>query len=278
MAKAKIDEETLEKLINADYTKADIKKMSESELNDIIKQINDSEELLGGAIELNDTIVPPEAIERAIEEKKQAEIEARPKITDPEWTAYVLSLLTKDELVDGSPKCDGLRRVCTLLLGDFNILTDIIQAPNQMNNYHAVVMTRLVFANGLTIMGSADVSGYNTEADYARHSIASCETRSESRAIRKALKLVKVIAVEEKLIGEPAQSDTVDDKLVSISMISSLKMIANRQNIDLVKLINKQGLNVTKVEDLTKTQALAVGKQLSRYSTGDDVVPDDIKV
>ena len=54
----------------------------------------------------------------------------KPSFNSPEWNDYVLSLFTNEELVDGNPTVDGLRRVTELVLGKINKThVDIVQCP-----------------------------------------------------------------------------------------------------------------------------------------------------
>ena len=54
-----------------------------------------------------------------IEDEQHTEEEKELDETCPEWTEYMLSLLTEDELKDGKPSTEGLVRICRERYPDF---------------------------------------------------------------------------------------------------------------------------------------------------------------
>src|SRR6478735_2482188 len=86
-----------------------------------------------------------------------------PDISDPKWCEYVLTLLEDDEMVDGNPKTDGLRRIVPKVLGPIiSSKPTQVFPPSFQNNNHAVVVWEVVikFDEGdLRVFGDvADVS------------------------------------------------------------------------------------------------------------------------
>jgi hypothetical protein len=124
--------------------------------------------------------------------------------TDPDWTEYVLSKLSPDELSpEGRPTCDGLRRVAELVLGvTINSSVRIIQAPGPDNAMTAVAEFSYTYESihtnrEVTFTAAADCNSGNTDGMFSRFATAMAETRAEGRALRKALRLRRIITAEE---------------------------------------------------------------------------------
>jgi len=236
-------------------------------------------EILAGAEAANsimDTVETPEKIELA---EGPVAIPA-PTSGDPEWTDYVLGLLTKDEKdQNGNPKTDGLRRVATKLYGDFDIFSDVIQCPDVENAYRATVSVRLYFhsTNGITVCGSADVYSGNTEHEYAKHAVATAETRAEGRALRRALKLVKVLAAEELNNADKDEPDGSDKRVVG-GMLNAIRIMCDRMKVDPFTLSVKLGFNINSIEELTQVQAKQITTTLGKYQRQEEEIPDAVRI
>lgn len=264
-------EELLLKGINPEIVKSATKK----QLKDLLTQ-NELVELEGEAEELMADVEPIAGGNTAVEEKSDT---IAPKVTDIGWTDHVLTLFDTDrEMDNGSPKVDGLRRVAELLFGEFDIFTKVVDSPNLNNAYRATVTVTLYFmASGRTVEASADVFSGNTDPMFARHSVASCESRAEGRALRKALRLTKVLSAEETYNASSDEPDG-NDKRIPLSMINGLKIMAGRFSIDPLKTAQFCGFDVQTMEDLTTTQALQISNKLTEFDKNPTLVPDSIKV
>jgi hypothetical protein len=124
--------------------------------------------------------------------------------TDPDWTEYVLSKLSPDELSpEGRPTCDGLRRVAELVLGaTINSNVRIVQAPSPENAMTAVAEFSYTYESihtnrEVTFTAAADCNSGNTDGMFSKFATAMAETRAEGRALRKALRLRRIITAEE---------------------------------------------------------------------------------
>jgi hypothetical protein len=119
--------------------------------------------------------------------------EGMPAMSSPEWSDWVLSQLTKDEMYDGKPTCDGLRRVAIMVFGPMDILPPKVHAINEQ--YAALTVT--LRWPKREVSGSAEVHVNNTDAPFSQYPLGSGETRAQSRALRFALNLRKVVTAEE---------------------------------------------------------------------------------
>lgn len=196
-----------------------------------------------------------------------------------EWTDYVLGLLSPDKEMDkGNPKTDGLRRIATKIFGDFSITTNVVEPPNINNSYRASVVVSLELKNGLRYDGAADVYSGNTDKKFAVHALATAETRAEGRALRKALRLTKVLAAEELLnadVDEPTGLES--NSAMPTGMLSSLEVVANKHSIDLLRTAQFHKMNVNSTLELTQEQGKELMLILGKYGRKELEIPNEIR-
>jgi hypothetical protein len=261
-----------DELIKKGLSEQAVKGLSKKELETMLEVANESEKILGSTIK--ETITVDQVVESVSDLDKPVEL---PKPTDKNWTQYVMTLFDESELMNGMPRVDGLRRVTELVLGPFDTLTNIIEPPTINNSFRATVLVRLQFKNDKRVVdGSADVFSGNTDKSFAIHPVATAETRAEGRALRKALKLVKIVAAEEIADVDQDEPDGTDKRITS-SMVTSLILMCNRQNIDLLKLAIKMGFDIQTPDDLTHAQGIQISDKLGLYQQNKEQIPQEIK-
>lgn len=157
--------------------------------------------------------------------------------TDIGWNEYVLSLLTPQELIDGKPTCDGLRRIAEAVMGPITGgIAKIIQAPSPQNGMTAAVEFTIRFDSGEVWTSAADVNSNNCDPKFARFATAVAETRAEGRALRKALRLRKILTAEE-----PADSYSEESMMNNKSTPTQwnfMETLCERNNIDINKFLS----------------------------------------
>ena len=118
-------------------------------------------------------------------------LESAPDPTSPEWNDYVMGYFQEDELIDGRPLAAGLRRVAELIMGPIveSGPTQVFPPQNDRDPGRATVIWKIRFENGNTYSDVADCWEGNTDNKYVAFSVATAATRSEARALRKALKI-----------------------------------------------------------------------------------------
>lgn len=211
-----------------------------------------------------------------------------PNIYDIEWTDYILNMLSDDEKIAGNPTTDGLRRIfekainCTII----HINTDVVQAPNPDNEKRATVVYRMDYVLNdestpeeikfRSVTGAADVYWGNCDKIYRNHPVAVAETRAEGRALRKALRLRKVVAAEElsKDIEDNPDSGTVNK--ISNNQINFVDVMAQRLNINVVKLLQIKNLPHDNIYSMTHEQAVDLIRLLSKYQQNMSEIEDSI--
>jgi|SanBayMetagenome_1026888.scaffolds.fasta_scaffold13302_3 hypothetical protein len=124
------------------------------------------------------------------------------------WDSYVMSLFKPEELIDGKPRCVGLRRVGRTVLGDPVFTGPIHVSPATDNDGpgRATVVYQMVFkfADGQRTFGDvADVWHGNTDDMFAAHPVACASTKAEARCWRKAL-LISAVSAEELTVKDTA--------------------------------------------------------------------------
>ena len=224
-----------------------------------------------------------EAPELIVEEIK------KPSIHDIEWTDYVLSLLSDDEKIKGNPTTDGLRRVLEVALNCqiLSSTSQVVQSPEPNNEKRATVIHSITFylkdadptkpeLNTVTVDGSADVYWGNCDKIYRNHPVAVAETRAEGRALRRALRLRKVVAVEElsNEIDDHPDGNTVNK--ITNNQINFMDVISQRLNINMKKLLELHNDNNTDVYGLSHDKAVDIIRMLSKYQSSPSEIPSEL--
>jgi len=161
-----------------------------------------------------------------------------PDVDSVDWTPFIMGKLLEDEVYEGSPTLEGLRRVTGLYLGDVvESITRVAQAPSPMNGWQSCVEHHLVIdckdGKLRRYSGAADVYDGNTDKAFLRFSTAVCESRAESRAYRRALKLRNVVAAEE--VAAVPMMDSGVEGFVNSHQLNVINQIASRCDINVLK-------------------------------------------
>ena len=273
-----------------------------SELKDLLKEHNCA--IPAGAnkqklIELAEEVMSDQVLENQLEfeeffEKGETPIKIseevdHPSITSDEWHDYAMSHFHDNELIDGNPICAGLRRVAEILLGEI-VETGPVQvfpATDSDGPGRATVIYRVVFNwfnSGIhkTFSEVADVWHGNTDDLFCAHPVATASTRSEGRALRKALKL-RVLAAEELAkkdiveIVKQAVSLGKDDTRISPQQIQFIDNKCNQLDIDAMKFINMGQHTYKSVNDVDKDCAKKMITMLNGYQNGTTDISEGIK-
>jgi hypothetical protein len=226
-------------------------------------------------------------VEDAKDTESAAEIVV-PTVNDLNWTEYVLGLLSEDEKIKGNPTTDGLRRVfeialnCTVVGAD----SQVVQTPSPDNEKRATVVHTLDFILNdesmstelkyRSVSGAADVYWGNCDKVYRNHPVAVAETRAEGRALRRALKLRKVVAAEELVEDIDDHPDANSVNKITNNQINFIDVIAQRLNIDVKKLLKHNALAEENIYNLKHEDAVNIIRLLSRYQQSTSDIPDSV--
>jgi hypothetical protein len=210
-----------------------------------------------------------------------------PQINDPEWSDYVIGLLSEDEKIKGNPTTDGLRRIFETALDCVIISSssDVVQSPDPNNEKRATVVHSLTYVlndkdldpdiKTRHVNGAADVYWGNCDKIYRNHPVAVAETRAEGRALRRGLRLKKVVAAEE--LAENIEDDVMGDNVSRITnnQINFMDVLSQRLNINMIEMIKLLGYNKN-IKELMHDDAVAIIRELSKYQQSVDSIPEDI--
>jgi len=212
-----------------------------------------------------------------------------PTFHDLEWTDHVLGLLSDDEKIAGNPTTDGLRRIfevamnCRVLVSS----SKVAQSPDPNNEKRATVVHTIVYhlndsspetshLNTVTVDGAADVYWGNCDKVYRNHPVAVAETRAEGRALRRALKLRKVVAAEE--LSKDTEDNLGGDSVSKISsnQINFIDVMAKRLNINVSNIMKTLDIDHNVVDNISHDQAVALIRELSKLQQNMNDIPSDL--
>lgn len=207
---------------------------------------------------------------------------------DPEWTDKVLSLLNDDEKINGNPTTDGLRRIFELALNCIVIqaISEVVQSPDPNNEKRATVVHTLSYIlkdvdptesefKCRSVSGAADVYWGNCDKIYRNHPVAVAETRAEGRALRRALKLRKVVAAEEIVENIEDHPDQNSVSKITNNQINFIDVIAKRLNINVTALLKNNNLESVNIYALSHEDAVKIIRLLSSYQQDmSNILPD----
>jgi hypothetical protein len=224
-----------------------------------------------------------------LEEKSVEKDNIKPSIHSIEWTDYVLSLLSEDEKISGNPTTDGLRRIFELAL-DCRVISStsqVVQSPEPNNEKRATVVHSITFVlkdmdgdrdhlNTITTDGAADVYYGNCDKIYRNHPVAVAETRAEGRALRRALRLRKVVAAEEIAKDIEDNPDSHNINKISNNQLNFIDVLCKRLDINALKMIEKIGHDTKNIYNIEHSDAVNLIKTLSSYQQNISSISDDI--
>lgn len=230
-----------------------------------------------------------EMIEEKILETTESQQTKTVTPNDLDWTDHVLGLLSEDEKISGNPTTDGLRRIfekalnCRVLAS----VSNVVQTPEPNNEKRATVVHSITYflnegsrdqpeLNTVTINGAADVFWGNCDKVYRNYPVAVAETRAEGRALRRALKLRKVVAAEEIAAEVDDHPDQNTVSKISNNQINFIDVMSKRLNINVSKLLETGNLDKNNVYGLSHEDAIGIIRQLSKYQQDMSGISEDL--
>lgn len=222
--------------------------------------------------------------------KKAEEVKEEKNIVTPNdlgWTDYVLDLLTDDEKIKGNPTTDGLRRIFEIALDCVVIdsVSEVCQSPDPNNGQRATVVHSLTYVlndsrvdsaiKTRTVNGAADVYWGNCDKIFRNHPVAVAETRAEGRALRRGLKLRKVVAAEE-LADEIEDIDGHTVSKISTNQVNFVDVLSKRLNINVFKLLESLDISFDNVYNIRHEEAVNLIRELNTYQQNTDSIPSTI--
>lgn len=220
---------------------------------------------------------------------KNVILEEAPSMLSPEWHDYAMTLFSEDELVNGHPLVNGLRRVAELVLGPMTFSGPTWVKPTERDDHHgrATVVFTVEFASGLRCAEVADSWEGNTDDTFCAFAVAIASTRAEARALRKVLK-IKGVAAEEltkkdtaKIVRDLSKqtastsSDYNDEGRMSDAQCNFIDIKCKQLNLDGAKLF-KEVFNVDQNRKISKKVASEIIDRLNEYQRDKSSIPEGI--
>jgi len=213
----------------------------------------------------------------------------RPKFNSEKWSEWVISQFADDELENGAPTCDGLRRVAENVLGPIEKV-EIIKndTPNVNNRGNATVVVGVTigtvhleghprYGASIYVEDLADANRLNTPEEIFKHPSATAGTRAESRVYRKMLRLRKVLAAEELASNESNIDESWSPSTpITDQQITVIEMLCKRTNMDVLSFINCGDSKYVCVEQTSEQSAQKMLQYLNRIQRKDAPRPDDV--
>lgn len=213
----------------------------------------------------------------ALEKISEPDVRIQPSMDSPDWSDYVMSQFKSDELEQGNPTCDGLRRLVEYLVGPISGRSIHVQQAPSRENYgtSTVICTvrvinniegHLLYGREISESDAADVNRYNTQEPYHLHPTATAATRAEARALRKILRLKKVIAVEE------LSGDAVDDYAdawkpndpVEEEQINLIDIVCQRCNLNVMEYVNSGESAYNSIYEIDRNKAQSMIQHINK--------------
>lgn len=234
-----------------------------------------------------------EEVERPLAKSEDGEgdgVPPAPSMSDPEWTAYVLSHLTDAEKANGRPRVPGLRRLVPLLLGTIlENRSDPCQLPNADNGMMATVRATLKILWPADEDGRFEVRVFDGLADvypgnmpnpkYATFPSATAETRAEGRALRKAF-AIDVVTAEECQDIPASEPGSQGNGLAADHQKNGIRIKCGQLGIDTTAFVNigrTGGQRFASLDEVPFPSADAMLFRLDEYQRGVKKIPDAVR-
>lgn len=193
-----------------------------------------------------------------------------PEHHSPEWTDYVLSQLTKSELVKDRPRSDGLVRLVKMIIGEVDFLLQV----HHVSPEYAAVTCQITIPGGSTVHGSAECSDRNTDIPYNKYPLATAETRAIGRAAKRALGLSNVLTAEEgSEVAQLTVPEVTEDRTegsITDTQIKFIERMCKKLDISVHKAVIEIVGDHEKIENLSHAEALQVNSVLDGYTRDED--------
>ena len=156
--------------------------------------------------------------------------------THPDWTNFVLEHLTDDEMWDGYPRVDGLRRLVEKFFG--RITGTYVKVDYHANPFPTVIVKATIqLESGETHEASSDATIYSAQGEFRNKLTAIADSRAKSKAYREILRLRNVSSREEAVPSD----DVTEDEDIQLTQKNMITVIYPRNipvKYDTGKLIN----------------------------------------
>ena len=204
----------------------------------------------------------------------------RPHEYDPGWSEYILDNMSDNELIQGAPTVDGLRRATEKCFGEIlQSKSEIVEVPTRQNNKctirHSLVIRKYSTESVIEVDGCVDVLYDKIPYPFNTHLVATADTRAEGKALRRALKIRGVTA--EELQNQDEDDVMASEEGMNDQQILALNQMCKRLNISVVKFVKSQYNEVKVINDVSNMEARVLIGQLSGFQRKPKSIEKKIK-
>jgi hypothetical protein len=233
-----------------------------------LRECEADDALLDGAVEVVEDVEG-----RPIDENEQyPRTEHNMSPQNPGWTEWVIGFMFADELFEGHPKVDGLRRMADFLKGPIReVISEVVQTPDLNNNFHATVKVS-VLTDEERVDGCADAGPNNTDKGFSKHPVAVAESRAEGRAYRKLLRLRNIISAEEVVKEEQILDEF---EAINSAQVKSIDRMCSDSNINVEKWLKTHNIDLADFSRTPKSKGTEICSQLNTLR-GTGEIPAEI--
>jgi SNF2 family DNA or RNA helicase len=130
------------------------------------------------------------------------------------------------------------------------------------------------FLKHRSISAAADVYWGNCDKVFRNHPVAVAETRAEGRALRKGLRLRKVVTADE-IAKDVVDHDQDNSNTINHSQLNFFDVFGKRLNINIIKLLDKLAIDSKNIYNISYDDAVKTITTLSSYQQSNDI-PQDV--
>jgi len=213
----------------------------------------------------------------------------QPTFNSEKWSEWVISQFADDELENGAPTCDGLRRVAEDVIGPI-AKVEVIKndTPSVSNKGNATVVVGVTIepvmleshprhGSYIYVEDLADANRLNTPEEIFKHPSATAGTRAESRVYRKMLRLRKVLTAEELASNESNLDESWSPSTpITDQQITVIEMLCKRTDMNVLEFINCGDSKYVCVEQISEQSAQKMLQYLNRIQRKDADRPEDV--
>jgi hypothetical protein len=187
-----------------------------------------------------------------------------------------------DELQDGHPIRDGLTRVTEKLIGpiikreikSYTPMSDTNRGTATVHVSLTIIPYKISHLQSFNIQtitedGIAEVNSRNTINPFYLHACATASSKAEAQALRKVLRLRKIVSADElspadiELEGDVFNPDTI----ISKEQISIIDLICRRVNISVLDFISSGEIKYVFIEQIPSSKAQKMIKYLNEIQS-----------
>lgn len=204
------------------------------------------------------------------------------KTYDENLKSILLDYLKDDEMINGYPKTEGLKRLANMIFGRVSYYATVNQCPKASNGYRATVTMEVSSDNRIAV-GTADATLENTMSPFNNYLVATAETRAKGRALKDLLGISVLVAEEVKDLENNSNEQAKSDNIKENQYKNGIRTLCSSTGIDPDKALvfvskEKSEITSTTISDATQDEARILMMTLVKWVEDKTKIPNEVKV